>query len=179
MSIPMWLPVVICAFLFALLADQKGITATAVIHSIWLATLVQVAMFDLRWRLILDIVTYPTAVLAIALSPLVAGLGPINSLEGLLAGLLMLAPFALGGMFSSQEIAFGWGDVKLGGMMGAMLGISTTAWRFPALYAIVLGAVLGGVVITILLATKRLNWHQAVAYGPFLAAGGVATIFLF
>ncbi len=179
MSIPTWLPVVLCGFLFGLLAQQKGITITVTIHSIWLVTLVQIAMFDLRWRLILDIVTYPTTVAAVALSPLVTGLSPINSLEGVAAGLLMLTPFALGGMFSGEDVAFGWGDVKLGGLMGAMLGISTSTWRFPALYAIVLGAVLGGIVIVVLLAAKRLSWHQAVAYGPFLAAGGIATMFLF
>lgn len=84
-------------------------------------TLAVSVVTDLRWRRILDLVTYPAMGLALALRASFEGLGSLDTGAGSgLAGLALAA-----GAFGA--IAFfggglGWGDVKLAGVMGATLG---------------------------------------------------------
>ena len=64
---------------------------------------------------------------------------------------------------------FGMGDVKLAGMLGFLLGTQV-------LGALVVGLIAGGVWSVGLLATRRAGLRSTVAYGPFLALGGVLAI---
>ena len=59
----------------------------------------------------------------------------------------------------------GWGDVKLAGVMGLILGPSKLA---VALAAAVLT---GAVAAIILVAIGRKKWGQTIAFGPFLVGG--------
>lgn len=69
-----------------------------------------------------------------------------------------------------RVVPFGLGDVYLAAMIGSMV-------RFPAVMtALFLGVFLAGVILMLLLATKRVSRRTAVPYGPFLCAGALISI---
>jgi leader peptidase (prepilin peptidase) / N-methyltransferase len=62
---------------------------------------------------------------------------------------------------------FGFGDVKLGGLIGLVVG-------FPAvLTALLIGMVLGGFGAAFLLLRGRATLRSPIAYGPYLAGGAI------
>ena len=77
---------------------------------------------------------------------------------------LLSIPFGAG--------AFGMGDVKLLVGVGLMLGI---ARAFGGLLA---GLIAAGLVLAILLATKRIGRQTFVPFGPFLIFGALWGIFV-
>lgn len=67
----------------------------------------------------------------------------------------------------------GYGDVKLAGVVGALLGyMSVSALVVGAAAAFLLGGVGGG----LLLAARRGSRRTAVAFGPFMVAGALVAI---
>lgn len=69
-------------------------------------------------------------------------------------------------------VPFGLGDVYLAAMIGAMV-------RYPAVVsALFLGVLLAGVVLALLLVSKRVSRQTAVPYGPFLCAGALVSLML-
>ncbi|HEV7192906.1 MAG TPA: A24 family peptidase [Jatrophihabitantaceae bacterium] len=66
--------------------------------------------------------------------------------------------------------SFGFGDVKLGGVLGAYLG--WFGWR-EVYYGIFAGFLLGSVVALGLLATRRASLKTAMAFGPMLILGAL------
>ncbi len=68
----------------------------------------------------------------------------------------------------------GFGDVKLAGILGAVLAYpSYTALLVGALAAFVLAAVVGAVLIV----SKHGSGNQAIPFGPFMIAGSLISIF--
>ena len=65
----------------------------------------------------------------------------------------------------------GVGDVKLGAMIGAFLG-----WKL-VLLSILLSVLIGGPLAAALLATGRKGRKDPVPFGPFLAMGGMISLF--
>jgi leader peptidase (prepilin peptidase) / N-methyltransferase len=61
----------------------------------------------------------------------------------------------------------GGGDIKLAGLIGAVLGAS------GGLLAAFVGIMLGGVVAAVLLISGRRRFGEYLPFGPFLAAGGI------
>lgn len=68
---------------------------------------------------------------------------------------------------------FGAGDVRLGVLLGAVLG-----WMNPyyAPLGLLAGLVLASVLGLILIATGTLSRHDPVALGPFLSLGAILTV---
>jgi leader peptidase (prepilin peptidase) / N-methyltransferase len=92
----------------------------------------------------------------------------LNAAEGaaaVFAGLFALA-FA-------APASFGFGDVKLGGVLGAYLG--WFGWRYVG-YGVFAGFLLGLVVAVVLLAGRRASLKSAVAFGPMLVFGSLAVL---
>ncbi|MDQ2750725.1 MAG: A24 family peptidase [Pseudonocardiales bacterium] len=75
-------------------------------------------------------------------------------------------------MFISPR-SFGFGDVKLGGILGGYLG--WFGWPF-VYYGIFAGFVLGSVLSIALLATRRATLKSAVAFGPMLILGAFVVL---
>ena len=65
----------------------------------------------------------------------------------------------------------GVGDVKFGAMIGAFLG-----WKL-VLLTILLSVLIGGPLAAALLATGRKGRKDPVPFGPFLALGGMISLF--
>jgi leader peptidase (prepilin peptidase) / N-methyltransferase len=129
--------------------------------------LVPAALIDLEHRIIPNRLTAAGAVIALALG---TALDPAGEPERLIAGagaggVLLIAALAYpGGM--------GMGDVKLAGVMGLFLGRAVAA---AVMIALIAGVVVGALVI----ARKgaRAGRKTAVPFGPFLALGGLVSVF--
>jgi leader peptidase (prepilin peptidase)/N-methyltransferase len=130
--------------------------------------LVPAAVIDLEHRIIPNRITGLGAVLALALG---LALDPSGEPGRLIAGgagggFLLLAALAYpGGM--------GMGDVKLAGMMGLFLGAAVA----PALLIALLTGVALGVVVIARKGAQQ-GRKTAIPFGPFLALGGLAAVFV-
>ncbi len=161
------------AFAFAVVPYRfDGDLLAMVLFTAWFATLVIGMATDLDQRLLPNILTLP--VIPIALLYAVSGQNPLVGGEIVPAvavalgvpALLFLAsiPFGAG--------AFGIGDVKL------LVGVGLMAGALRAFTGLVSGLFAAGVVLALLLATRRVTLKTYVPYGPFLIFGAVWGIFV-
>jgi leader peptidase (prepilin peptidase)/N-methyltransferase len=165
-------------FLFAL---QLGVQPLVFIDSVYAAILVQVLAFDLKTRYILDLVMFPSWVIALGLA-FVTPWTPYFSwpaadwrtavLAGVIAGGVFLLLY-LGGQFVFGAEAFGFGDVKLAVFIGLVSGLT----NLRVVHALLYGVFLGGFVAIILLITRIRRLKEAVPYGPFLALGTLIILY--
>ena len=137
-----------------------------------IATLIVVFVYDLRYYLIPDKIIYPAATVVLITMPLIYG-GEISW-----AGLLdpLIASVLGGGFFLLQYIIskgkwIGGGDIKMGALMGLILGIGGLG--VALFFAYVVGAVVG----LILVASRKKTMKSQVPFGTFLAAGTVFAMF--
>jgi leader peptidase (prepilin peptidase)/N-methyltransferase len=172
---------VLAAALFFLFALQMGVQPLLFIDSIYTAILVQVLAFDLKTRYILDLVMFPSWVIAFALAfvtpwtPLVSWPAPdwrTALIAALIAGGVFLLLY-LGGQLVFGAEAFGFGDVKLAVFIGMATGLS----NLRMIHAILYGVFLGGFVAIILLITRIRSMKEAVPYGPFLVIGTLLILY--
>jgi leader peptidase (prepilin peptidase)/N-methyltransferase len=171
---------ILAAVLFAIFAFKLGPGPVLFIDSAYVAILVQVLTFDLKHRLILDLVMFPSWVIALAL----AFVTPWNRslswpapdwrtavLAGVIAGGIFLLFYILGTLLLGAD-ALGFGDVKLAVFIGMATGLSD----FRVAHALLAGVYIGGLVAIVLLIARRANLRQAVPYAPFLVAGTVLVL---
>ena len=171
----------LAAALFFLFALQLGVQPLLFIDSVYVAVLVQVLGFDLKTRYILDLVMFPSWVMAFALAfvtPWTAAwtwpwpdwrTAPVAAL---IAGGVFLLLF-LGGQLIFGAEAFGFGDVKLAVFIGMATGLS----NLRVAHALLDGIFLGGFVAIILLITRIRSFKDAVPYGPFLVIGTLFVLY--
>jgi leader peptidase (prepilin peptidase)/N-methyltransferase len=155
-------------FAFAL---RQGLGPGLLVHSLWMVVLLQILGFDLKHRLILDVITLPTIALALLLANLSPDLSVVRALFGILLGGVLMLPFAVVSEIFHNGEGFGWGDVKLAMMIGAITGMSLNYGQLYALWALIAGSVIGGVITILLLVTRRVSLRDALPYGPYLVAG--------
>jgi leader peptidase (prepilin peptidase)/N-methyltransferase len=150
---------------YGLVVVRFGLSAPAVLAAVYLSVLIVIAFIDLEHHRILNAITYP----AIALALLAALLAPwAPTLPMLLGG--VLGGGALLALALLSPRAMGMGDAKLALFLGLLLG-------YPlVLLGLFLAFVLGGLVSGVLLATRRAQRGQAVAFGPYLALAGAITL---
>ena len=156
------------AFALAVLPAQFGDNALAqVLFGAWFVTLIVGLATDLDQRLLPDVLTLPVipvaAIYAVSgQNPLVGGdLLPAVAVAIVVPGVIYLAsiPFGAG--------AFGIGDVKL------LVGVGLMSGAIRAVTGLVSGLFLAGVVLVVLVATRRITLRSYVPYGPFLIFGAV------
>jgi leader peptidase (prepilin peptidase) / N-methyltransferase len=130
---------------------------------------------DLLSHRLPDRVTYPTAlVCAAAFLVDAAVLGTWAALvRGLLAAAVSFAVGVVAAVLSPD--GFGFGDVKLLGLLGLVLG--WFGWGV-LMTGVFLGLLTGALVSVLLLATRRAGWRTAIPFGPPLLAGAVLTLAL-
>jgi leader peptidase (prepilin peptidase)/N-methyltransferase len=161
------------AFAFAVLANRFEADPLAlVLFGAWFATLVVGLATDLDQRLLPDILTMPVIPLALVYD--LTGRNPLVGAELLPAILIALVIPALlyVGSLPFEAGAFGIGDVKLLGGVGLMLGFIRT------ITGVASGAFAAGIVLAVLLVTRRITLKAYVPYGPFLIFGAVWAIFV-
>jgi leader peptidase (prepilin peptidase)/N-methyltransferase len=137
-----------------------------------------VFVIDLEHSLILNKIVYPSMVVALLLSLipqswlkqetwLTTTIEP-GIASAALGGAIGFAVFLVIALVSRGGM--GWGDVKLAALIGLATG-------FPLVFvAIIMAAILGGIVAVILLATRRRGRREMIPFGPFLAVAAMATL---
>jgi Flp pilus assembly protein protease CpaA len=172
-----WLERVLCPVLgavgFAAFAAHEPVDGGLLIHLFWLALFLQIVVFDLKHRLILNRVTYPAIVVAIGLSFVSPGLTVLHSLAG---GAVIGGFFLLLNLVSRGGI--GLGDAKLGALVGAVCGMSLDLDHVGAAYAVIYAIFLGGAVALVLLVLRLRTMKDPIPYGPFLCVGASIILFM-
>lgn len=146
------------ACLFALFFWHFGFGLHLIFGFLISGFLVVIFVYDLKHCLIPDSVVYPAIAIAVIFNfSIYSALG--------------LAAFFLAIVLISRETWMGMGDVKLGFLMGLLLGWPNT---FVALFlAVFLGAIIG----MGLIALGKKKMKSEVPFGPFLIIGTFAALF--
>jgi len=126
--------------------------------------LLVIFVYDLKHMLILDKVSLPAMAIAFIIN-LWLGLGFLNLIYAAAIG----AGFFAAQYFISRGKWVGDGDIRLGALMGLMLGVKFL------LVALFLAYLIGAVFAVFALIAKRFQMSSAVAFGPFLALGTFIT----
>lgn len=147
------------AALFAYLAFLFGWSVLFVWLVVVSSLLLVIFVIDLRWSIIPDVVSIPL----IFISALSLWLRPVTWLEVLTGGLVG------GGFFLAQWLLshgkwVGDGDIRLGVVMGLLLG-----WKLLVV-ALFLAYVVGAVWGVLLLLRHKKTLHSQLPFGTFLAA---------
>jgi leader peptidase (prepilin peptidase) / N-methyltransferase len=138
-----------------------------VLFGAWFVTLIAGLATDLDQRLLPNELTLPVipvaAVYAISgLNPLVGSQWPLAVAAALLIPAVLYLPsipFGAG--------AFGLGDVKL------LVGVGLMVGGERAFSGVLVGLLVAGVVLAVLLVTRRIGRRSYVPFGPFLILGAL------
>jgi prepilin signal peptidase PulO-like enzyme (type II secretory pathway) len=151
---------------------------------LWLILFGLIVVIDLEHRLILHPVSLTGAALGIIFGSINHGF--LNTIVGGAAGFgIMLVFYMLGNVFIKflshkrgeyiDEVALGFGDVNLAGVIGLLLGWpGVIAGVF---LAIIIGGVISGIFLLLQIFRKRYEAFQALPYGPFLVISVVLLLY--
>ena len=148
-----------------------GMTPEAFVYAALYSALIVVTGTDLSHQIIPDVITLPGIVVGLLSAVFVLPLGIIDSLAGLLVGggilwgLAWISPFLFG------KEGMGGGDIKMMGMVGAVMG-----WK-PVLLAIMIGSLIGSIVGGGLIAGGIMRRDEYLPFGPFLTIGSIIAFF--
>lgn len=153
------------AALFILLWIRFGVTPAFALLALSAMFLVIIFVYDLRYGLILDRVALPAIAVAVAAS-FTRGLPWTSILLGAGVGFLVFyLQFVI-----SKGTWVGGGDIRLGALMGALLG-----WQ-GVILALFLAYVGGTAVAIPLLILKRKQMKDPIPFGTFLTAATMFTL---
>ncbi|MEK7203407.1 MAG: prepilin peptidase [Patescibacteria group bacterium] len=123
-------------------------------------------IYDLRWYLILDIITLPACLIVFLLN-LNLGFSWQNLFAaGIIGGSFFLIQFLI-----SNGRWIGGGDIRLGLLMGLALG-----WP-NVLVAILIGYLIGSIVGLGLIVSNKKKWNSEVPLGIFLSVSAIIVLF--
>lgn len=172
------LPEILLAGLFvgSYLAWPYGFDiAGIVLFVLWLKFLIAfmvLAVYDLRWMLLPNQVVYPLiglACLQVVIKMFVSQ--EVSSvLVGAVSGFVVIGGLFYGLFWISDGKWIGGGDVKLGFMIGPLVGGAV-----DSLLVIFLASFLGSIIAVPLLLTKSLKASSRIPFGPFLLIGAIVT----
>jgi leader peptidase (prepilin peptidase) / N-methyltransferase len=168
-----------------------GQTLPFTLAFILLVYLAVVLVIDLEHRLILHPVSIAGAVLGLGVGIFLRGkqsipYGITSTLLGGAAGFgIMLVFYFIGELFvknmskkrglSADEVALGFGDVNLSGILGLLLG-----WRAIIVclfFSILTGGLISLVIILGMLIAKKYKAFTAIPYAPFLILSAIYFLF--
>lgn len=137
------------------------------------ALLVVLAVTDLAVQRLPDMLVLPANLLAVLGTAAAAATGEITWHQALVAGCCMAGLWILFYAIAFFTGGMGFGDVKLAGLIGLVLGTQgignalAGAFFFPSLCA---------VPVLIVLLIRGLNRKSGIPFGPMLAAGAVLAL---
>lgn len=165
------------------LGQSTGTVALFVRLLLFLAVLVVLFVYDARWGLLPDSVTLPSIPIVFGINLFVFS-APVVCDGGAVVCFFsqpwanMLAALVIGGGFFalqyiiSRGVWIGGGDIRLGVLMGVMLG-------FPGvLYALFIAYIVGACVAVVLLSLRKKGMKSEIPFGPFLC-GATAVMLLY
>ena len=131
-----------------------------------ISIMIIIFIYDLRWYLILDVITLPACLIILILN-LTLGLNWQNLLiSGIIGGSFFLSQFII-----SRGKWIGGGDIRLGLLMGLALG-----WPM-ILTALYIAYISGSVIGIYLLIFKKKEWSSKIPFGVFLTTATVISLF--
>jgi leader peptidase (prepilin peptidase)/N-methyltransferase len=157
-----------------------------------LAYFMLVTVIDMEHRLVLHVVSLVGAIGGVVLGTALRGQtdffqGLLNSILGGAAGfLMMLVLYYLGELFNRwmsrlrgqqiDEVAMGFGDVTLSGVLGLMVGWPDVAGML--LVGIILGGLISGLYLAVSLLARRYQMFTAIPYAPFLILAAMMFLYI-
>jgi len=118
--------------------------------------------------------SYPIAFVLLLVPTVVTGQWG-SLLRGVLAGLALFVGYLVLALISPGGGGLGFGDVKLAGVLGLLLG--WVGWG-PAIVSVLAAFVIGGLIALVLLVTRRASRSSSIAFGPSMILGAwVALMF--
>ncbi len=158
---------IILGLAFFFIFYHYGLTWQALFYCLNVVFLVLIGVYDWLHKEIPDRFSLPAIVIALFGSLLVFKLSWLTILMG---GLVGFGFFGLQFLLSRGKW-IGGGDLRLGLLMGVMLG-----WG-QLLVALFLAYIIGSIVGLYLLARKKHRMKSQIAFGPFLAIGTLIALF--
>lgn len=158
--------------LAAATAYRYGITLDFLIYFVFISALVTVTFIDLDLQIIPDVISLPGIPIGIAASLVLTPVTFKDSLIGALVGGGSLFLVAWGYHLITGKEGMGGGDIKLLAMIGAFIG-----WQ-GVFFTIFLASATGSMIGAILMLFAKKDLKFAVAFGPFLALGALAYLFV-
>jgi leader peptidase (prepilin peptidase)/N-methyltransferase len=163
--------------LFAFIYWHYGLSVEFAVTAFYGSLFLVIGVIDLEHQLILNKIVYPAVVVALIIDvfsppPGIFGsslswpwLGIVNGVIGGAIGFVFLLIPAL-----IYRQGMGWGDVKMAGLIGLVIGSRLV------LVALLMAVIIGGLVGVTLLLFKIKKRKEAIPFGPFLSLATIATI---
>ena len=133
----------------------------------FVSLLVVITFIDIDYLIIPDAISIPSILVAPGLAFVVGHITIVESLVGIVAGGGILWAFAAAYEKLRGQEGMGFGDVKLLAMIGGVQG-----WQAVP-FSLFVGATVGALAGTALLALGRGRLDSAIPFGPFLALGAL------
>ncbi len=149
---------------------KYGISLEAAVYYVFMATLLVITFIDIDHQIIPDVITLPGIPIFFGASFALPQVTYIESILGILIGGGSLFLVAWVYHLLTKKEGMGGGDIKLLGMMGAVIG-----WK-GVLFTIFLASAVGTVSGMLIMLKTRKSMKLAVPFGPFLAIGGITYI---
>jgi len=165
---PSWLGFaaeIFTALLFVCLWERCGPSWRLLLLILECSLFLLIAIIDLKYRLVLNVLIYPAAVLMLLLHAIPPGR---DTLAALLGGAVGLSPFLLVALVRPGSM--GGGDVKLAALIGLTVGFPQVLW------ALALGILAGGITALLLVLTPRWGPKSHIPYAPFLCLGALLAL---
>lgn len=146
--------------------DSSELLALFIRDAILASFLVVIFIYDFRYSYILDRFSVPAMILALLFN-IALGADALN---------ILLGGFLIGGFFAFQFLVsqgkwIGGGDIRMGLLMGFLLGIE------QGLLALFLSYIFGAIVGVILILAKKRKMDSHVPFGTFMAFSILTVMF--
>jgi prepilin signal peptidase PulO-like enzyme (type II secretory pathway) len=142
-----------------------GASIELVMQTLIVAFLILIALIDLKYRLVLNVLIFPACVGIIAIQSV---LPDPRWLSLALGGFFGWVVFGAVAVIRPGEL--GAGDVKLAALIGLLLGFPNVIW------ALLVGVFAGGVAVLVLLTRYGANSKTQMPYAPFLSLGAILVL---
>ena len=137
-----------------------------IIPAVYIIILTMLAVLDFKYRIIPNKIIYPALILSLALSWF--GIGMVSSLIG---GAVMLAVMLVSLLFR-KVMQVGMGDVKLGLLIGLMVG-------FPLISINMLFIGIAGIMVSVaVMIFKHRKGKDTLPFGTIMSIATILTILL-
>jgi prepilin signal peptidase PulO-like enzyme (type II secretory pathway) len=155
----------VTAALFVYLGARLGLSSDLWIQAAMVSFLILVALIDLKYHLVLNVMVLPAFVLVLWMHWVTPG---TNWLAVFIGAFFGWGIFAAVARLRPGEL--GSGDVKLATLIGLGLG-------FPnVLGALLIAVFAGGLGVVILVVKRGANLKSQMPYAPFLSLGAIAML---
>lgn len=142
-----------------------GATILAIRDCVFVSAFLVLFIFDLKHGLVPEVVVIPATVIAFFWNFLME-----KEWQNLLLATVIGAGFFFLQFALSRGRWIGGGDIRIGGMLGAMVG-------FPLILpAIFISYILGSILSLALILAKKASFKTAIPLGTFLTVGGAITL---